>query len=66
MHTQDAFNVPLVIQLTDDEKAIWKGLGIDESRRLAREVRPFWACCLTAPPLFLCAVRCGKEHGWGE
>jgi tryptophanyl-tRNA synthetase len=36
-YLQDAFNVPLVIQLTDDEKAIWKGIDIDESRRLARE-----------------------------
>eukprot|EP00983_Pelagomonas_calceolata_P125642 1161225-Pelagomonas_calceolata.AAC.21 len=36
---QDAFNVPLVIQLTDDEKTLWKGLDINESRRLAREVR---------------------------
>jgi hypothetical protein len=35
---QDAFNVPLVIQLTDDEKALWRGLDIDEARRLAREV----------------------------
>jgi hypothetical protein len=35
---QDAFNVPLVIQLTDDEKSIWKGLDIEEARRLARKV----------------------------
>lgn len=34
---QDAFKVPLVIQLTDDEKAIWKNLSVDEARRLARE-----------------------------
>lgn len=38
-YLQDAFNVPLVIQLTDDEKSLWKGLDIDEARRLAREVR---------------------------
>ena len=37
-YLQDAFGVPLVIQLTDDEKCIWKGLDIDEARRLAREV----------------------------
>eukprot|EP00200_Dunaliella_tertiolecta_P004984 CAMPEP_0202352296 /NCGR_PEP_ID=MMETSP1126-20121109/8550_1 /ASSEMBLY_ACC=CAM_ASM_000457 /TAXON_ID=3047 /ORGANISM="Dunaliella tertiolecta, Strain CCMP1320" /LENGTH=398 /DNA_ID=CAMNT_0048944489 /DNA_START=49 /DNA_END=1245 /DNA_ORIENTATION=+ len=36
-YLQDAFNVPLVIQLTDDEKTLWKGLDINESRRLARE-----------------------------
>ncbi|GAX84011.1 hypothetical protein CEUSTIGMA_g11436.t1 [Chlamydomonas eustigma] len=36
-YLQDAFNVPLVIQLTDDEKTLWKGLDVDEARRLARE-----------------------------
>lgn len=36
-YLQDAFDVPLVIQLTDDEKALWKGLDVDEARRLARE-----------------------------
>lgn len=30
--------MPLVIQLTDDEKCLWRGLDIDEARRLAREV----------------------------
>lgn len=34
---QDAFKVPLVIQLTDDEKMLWKGISVEESRRLARE-----------------------------
>jgi tryptophanyl-tRNA synthetase len=34
---QDAFDVPLVIQLTDDEKALWRNLDVDEARRLARE-----------------------------
>lgn len=32
---QDVFNVPLVIQLTDDEKAIWKNLKIEEAIKLA-------------------------------
>eukprot|EP00242_Pyramimonas_sp_CCMP2087_P012249 CAMPEP_0198214162 /NCGR_PEP_ID=MMETSP1445-20131203/38403_1 /TAXON_ID=36898 /ORGANISM="Pyramimonas sp., Strain CCMP2087" /LENGTH=436 /DNA_ID=CAMNT_0043889213 /DNA_START=1 /DNA_END=1308 /DNA_ORIENTATION=+ len=36
-YLQDAFKVPLVIQLTDDEKSIWKGISIEESRRLAFE-----------------------------
>jgi tryptophanyl-tRNA synthetase len=36
-YLQDAFKVPLVIQLTDDEKFLWKGLDLEESRRLARE-----------------------------
>ena len=34
---QDAFKVPLVIQLTDDEKFLWKNLTVEESKRLARE-----------------------------
>lgn len=34
---QDALDVPLVIQLTDDEKFFWKDLSIDEAQRLAFE-----------------------------
>jgi tryptophanyl-tRNA synthetase len=34
---QDVFKVPVVIQLTDDEKFLWKDLPIKESKRLARE-----------------------------
>lgn len=29
--------MPLVIQLTDDEKFLWKNLTVNESKRLARE-----------------------------
>ncbi|CAN6353050.1 unnamed protein product [Urochloa humidicola] len=36
-YLQDAFKVPLVIQLTDDEKFLWKNLTISECKRLARE-----------------------------
>ncbi|KAJ3674642.1 hypothetical protein LUZ60_005258 [Juncus effusus] len=36
-YLQEVFKVPLVIQLTDDEKCMWKGLSIEESKRLARE-----------------------------
>jgi len=36
-YLQEAFNVPLVIQLTDDEKFYWKNLTVEESKRLARE-----------------------------
>ncbi|XP_076233864.1 tryptophanyl-tRNA synthetase [Calliopsis andreniformis] len=32
---QDVFQVPLVIQLTDDEKAIWKNLKIEDAIKLA-------------------------------
>ncbi|VVA96454.1 unnamed protein product [Arabis nemorensis] len=34
---QETFKVPLVIQLTDDEKCIWKNITVEESQRLARE-----------------------------
>lgn len=34
---QDVFNVPLVIQLTDDEKFLWKNLKIEEANKLAYE-----------------------------
>ncbi|CAL5358508.1 unnamed protein product [Camellia sinensis] len=37
LYLQDAFKVPLVIQLTDDEKCMWKNLSVEESKRLARE-----------------------------
>lgn len=36
-YLQEAFKVPLVIQLTDDEKCMWKNLSVEESKRLARE-----------------------------
>ncbi len=42
---QDTFDVPLVIQLTDDEKFLWKDLALDEARRLAVEnARDIIAC----------------------
>lgn len=34
---QETLNVPLVIQLTDDEKTLWKDLKIEQSMKLARE-----------------------------
>lgn len=34
---QDTFDVPLVIQLTDDEKYLWKDLTLEEAHRLAIE-----------------------------
>lgn len=36
-YLQDTFDVPLVIQLTDDEKFLWKDLSIEETHRLAFE-----------------------------
>lgn len=34
---QEAFDVPLVIQLTDDEKTLWKDLTVEQSMKMARE-----------------------------
>ena len=34
---QRAFKVPLVIQLTDDEKSLWRGIPPEETARLAQE-----------------------------
>lgn len=34
---QETFDVPLVIQLTDDEKTLWKELTVEQSMKMARE-----------------------------
>ncbi|XP_055631970.1 tryptophan--tRNA ligase, cytoplasmic isoform X2 [Toxorhynchites rutilus septentrionalis] len=34
---QETFDVPLVIQLTDDEKTLWKNLTVEQSMKMARE-----------------------------
>eukprot|EP00696_Hemimastix_kukwesjijk_P007908 gnl/Hemi2/20034_TR6645_c0_g1_i1.p1 gnl/Hemi2/20034_TR6645_c0_g1~~gnl/Hemi2/20034_TR6645_c0_g1_i1.p1 ORF type:complete len:447 (+),score=165.91 gnl/Hemi2/20034_TR6645_c0_g1_i1:48-1388(+) len=34
---QDTFDVPLVIQMTEDEKFIWKDMPLEEAKRLAFE-----------------------------
>ncbi|GLI58625.1 hypothetical protein VaNZ11_000360, partial [Volvox africanus] len=53
-YLQDAFNVPLVIQLTDDEKSLWRGLDIDEARRLSREnAKDIIACGFDASKTFI-------------
>ena len=36
-YLQDVFHVPLVIQMTDDEKFLWKDLTVEEANRLAHE-----------------------------
>lgn len=36
-HLQDVFDVPLVVQLTDDEKFLWKDLTLEETHRLSYE-----------------------------
>ena len=34
---QDVFDIPLVIQLTDDEKYLWKDLSLEDCHRFAEE-----------------------------
>ncbi|VDN31969.1 unnamed protein product [Cylicostephanus goldi] len=34
---QEVFDVPLIIQITDDEKFLWKDLKVDEAKKMARE-----------------------------
>jgi tryptophanyl-tRNA synthetase len=34
---QDTFDVPLVIQLTDDEKFLWKDLTLEQANHMAIE-----------------------------
>eukprot|EP01118_Nematostelium_gracile_P011964 TRINITY_DN4315_c0_g2_i1.p1 TRINITY_DN4315_c0_g2~~TRINITY_DN4315_c0_g2_i1.p1 ORF type:complete len:350 (+),score=88.57 TRINITY_DN4315_c0_g2_i1:164-1213(+) len=36
-YLQDAFDVPVVIQMTDDEKFLWKDITLEETHRLAFE-----------------------------
>ncbi|CAM6096514.1 unnamed protein product [Calypogeia fissa] len=44
-YLQDAFKVPLVIQITDDEKCMWKDLTVEKSQQLGREnVKDIIAC----------------------
>ncbi|CAL9217731.1 unnamed protein product [Arabidopsis halleri] len=53
-YLQEAFKVPLVIQLTDDEKFMWKNLTVEESERLAREnARDIIACGFDVTKTFI-------------
>ena len=36
-YLQDVFDVPLVVQMTDDEKFLWRELSLEEAHRLAFE-----------------------------
>lgn len=36
-YLQEAFNVPIVIQLTDDEKFLWKDLTLEQCQKFALE-----------------------------
>ncbi|RMZ98260.1 tryptophan--tRNA cytoplasmic [Brachionus plicatilis] len=51
---QDVFNVPLVIQMTDDEKFLWKDLTLEEANRLAYEnAKDIIACGFDQEKTFL-------------
>uniref|UniRef100_A0A1B6DZQ3 Tryptophan--tRNA ligase, cytoplasmic n=1 Tax=Clastoptera arizonana TaxID=38151 RepID=A0A1B6DZQ3_9HEMI len=51
---QDVFDVPLVIQLTDDEKFLWKDLKLEETIKLAREnAKDIIACGFDADKTFI-------------
>lgn len=51
---QDVFNVPLVIQMTDDEKFLWKDLTLEEANRLAYEnAKDIIACGFDPEKTFL-------------
>ncbi|KAK0409778.1 hypothetical protein QR680_004750 [Steinernema hermaphroditum] len=36
-YLQETFDVPLIVQMTDDEKFLWKDLKADEVKKMARE-----------------------------
>lgn len=51
---QDVFDVPLIIQLTDDEKAIWKNLEIEDAIKLAyANARDIIACGFNPEKTFI-------------
>ncbi|XP_013589623.1 PREDICTED: tryptophan--tRNA ligase, cytoplasmic-like isoform X2 [Brassica oleracea var. oleracea] len=53
-YLQEAFKVPVVIQITDDEKKIWKKLEKEETKRLGREnVKDIIACGFDASNTFI-------------
>jgi len=53
-YLQEAFDVPLVIQLTDDEKFLYKDLSVDEAHRLAYEnIKDIIACGFDVKKTFI-------------
>lgn len=51
---QDTFDVPLVIQMTDDEKFLWKDLTVEEAQRLAVEnAKDILACGFDVEKTFI-------------
>ena len=59
------FDVPLVVQMTDDEKFLWKDLGIDEANRLAHEnAKDIIACGFDKEKTFIFSNL--EYMRWGE
>lgn len=53
---QEAFDVPLIIQLTDDEKFLWKDLSLEEANRLAvQNAKDIIACGFDKEKTFIFA-----------
>ena len=53
-YLQEVFNVPLVVQMTDDEKFLWKDLDLEEAHRLAREnAKDIIACGFDSKKTFI-------------
>ncbi|CAL9003727.1 unnamed protein product [Prunus brigantina] len=58
--------VPLVIQLTDDEKCMWKNLTVEESQRLTRDyAKDIIACGFDVTRTFIFSDFDYVEHGEG-
>uniref|UniRef100_A0A915C0X3 Tryptophan--tRNA ligase, cytoplasmic n=1 Tax=Parascaris univalens TaxID=6257 RepID=A0A915C0X3_PARUN len=51
---QDAFDVPLIIQITDDEKFLWKNMTLDEAHKMAHEnIKDIIACGFSPDTTFI-------------
>ncbi|KAL3984761.1 tryptophan--tRNA ligase [Acanthocheilonema viteae] len=51
---QDVFDVPLVIQITDDEKFLWKNHTLDEIKHMAKEnIKDIIACGFSPDKTFI-------------
>ncbi|KAI3382842.1 hypothetical protein SNEBB_000438 [Seison nebaliae] len=53
-YLQDVFDVPLIVQMTDDEKYLWKDLTMDELTEMTKEnVRDIIACGFDVEKTFI-------------
>ncbi|CAG9537943.1 unnamed protein product [Cercopithifilaria johnstoni] len=51
---QDVFDVPLIIQITDDEKFLWKNHTLDEIKHMAKEnIKDIIACGFSPDKTFI-------------